>query len=84
MTYLVKIGNSQGIRIPKPLVEQARLEGRELTLKLVDNGLLISPEQEVREGWESSIRQTLAVHGHEAPDADWLDMPLETDGDLEW
>jgi len=36
MARIVKIGNSQGIRIPKPLVEQAGLEGRELTLKLVE------------------------------------------------
>ena len=50
MTHLVKIGNSHGIRIPKPLIEQACLDGRELKLQLVDNGLLISPEKAVREG----------------------------------
>ena len=33
MAHLVKIGNSQGIRIPKPLVEQAQLEGKELKLQ---------------------------------------------------
>jgi len=35
----VKIGNSQGIRIPKPLVEQARLDGKEPELQLVKGGL---------------------------------------------
>ncbi len=79
-----KNGNSQGIRIPKPLVEQARLEGRELTLKLVDDGLLIAPENGVREGWEASIKQSLAVYGHETPDAEWLELPLNASDDLEW
>ena len=55
MTHLVKIGNSQGIRIPKPLVEQAQLEGKELKLQLVSNGLLISPEKQARAGWEEEI-----------------------------
>ena len=50
MAHIVKIGNSQGIRIPKPLVEQAQLEGKELKLQLVKNGLLISPERQARAG----------------------------------
>jgi antitoxin MazE len=43
MAYLVKIGNSQGIRIPKPLIEQAHLEGKELQLQVVNGGLFIAP-----------------------------------------
>ena len=84
MTHLVKIGNSQGIRIPKPLVEQAQLEGKELKLQLVNNGLLISPEKQARAGWEEAIEQTIAAHGQEAIDAEWLDLPLASDDDLEW
>ncbi len=84
MVHIVKIGNSQGIRIPKPLVEQAGLDGRELTLKLVDDGLLISPDNGAREGWEASIKQSLAVYGHETPDDEWLDLPLDAGDDFEW
>jgi len=29
MAHLVRIGNSQGIRIPKAFIEQAHLEGKE-------------------------------------------------------
>ncbi len=29
MTTLIRIGNSQGVRIPKAIVEQAQLEGKE-------------------------------------------------------
>jgi len=59
VVHLVKIGNSQGIRIPKPLVEQAQLEGKELKLKLVSDGLLISPEKQAREGWAEEIERTM-------------------------
>ena len=84
MTHIVKIGNSQGIRIPKPLVEQAQLEGKELKLQLVSNGLLISPEKQARAGWAEAIEQTIAAHGQEEIDAEWLDLPLASDDDLEW
>ena len=84
MAHLVKIGNSQGIRIPKPLVEQAQLEGKELKLLLVSDGLLISPEKETREGGKEEIEQAIAAQGHEVIDVEWLDLPLASDDDLEW
>ena len=84
MAHLVKIGNSQGIRIPKPLVEQAHLEGKELKLQLVSEGLLITPEKEARNGWKEAIEGIIAVQGHEALDSEWLDTPLISDDVLEW
>lgn len=41
MTTLIRIGNSQGLRIPKAIIEQAQLDEKELTLKVVEDGLLI-------------------------------------------
>jgi antitoxin MazE len=84
MTHLVKIGNSQGIRIPKPLVEQAHLEGKELKLQLVSKGLLITPEKEAREGWKEAIESVISTQGQETLDSEWLDMPLSSDDELEW
>ena len=84
MAYLVKIGNSQGIRIPKPLVEQAQLEGVELKLQVVDNGLLVTPNKKAREGWKESIEAAIAVHGVEAIDSEWLETTLTSDEELEW
>jgi len=43
MTTLTRIGNSQGIRIPKPLIQQARLENVPLDLEVVPDGILIKP-----------------------------------------
>jgi antitoxin MazE len=84
MTQLVRIGNSQGIRIPKPLVEQAQLEGKELKLQLVSGGLLITPEKGAREGWKEAIEQTISAQGQESLDDEWVDLPLDSGDELEW
>ena len=84
MTHLIKIGNSQGIRIPKPLVEQAQLEGKELKLKLVGEGLLIIPEKSARAGWREEIERAIQSGGIEPIDEEWLDMPLASDEEIEW
>ena len=55
MAKIIRIGNSQGIRIPKPLIALANLEGKELEYVVMDSGLLITPEKKVRVGWENDI-----------------------------
>ena len=84
MAHLVRIGNSQGIRIPKPLIEQAHLEGKELKFEVLNGGLFIAPIREPRKGWTESISKVLATHGKEAIDSEWLDSELTTDDELEW
>ena len=51
MAKIIQIGNSQGIRIPKPIIELAKLGDKELEFVLMDSGLLITPEKKVRVGW---------------------------------
>ena len=55
MAKIVQIGNSHGIRIPKPLISLANLENQELDFVVLDSGLLITPEKKVRVGWENDI-----------------------------
>jgi antitoxin MazE len=57
MAKIIKIGNSQGIRIPKPIVELANLENIELDFVVLDSGLLITPGKKARIGWENRTRQ---------------------------
>ena len=60
MTTLTKIGNSQGIRIPKPLIEQAHLEDVNLELEVLENGLLIKPVNNIsRETWKENIKKVI-------------------------
>ena len=52
MAKIIQIGNSQGIRIPKPIIALANLQDQELDFVVMDSGLLITPEKKVRVGWE--------------------------------
>jgi len=53
MAQIIKIGNSQGIRIPKPIVELAQLEGKELDFVVLGDGLLITAAKKPRVAWAS-------------------------------
>lgn len=54
-TELVQIGNSRGIRIPKPLIEQCAL-GDTVELRVENDCLVISSERKPRQGWEEAFR----------------------------
>ncbi len=84
MAHLVKIGNSQGIRIPKPLIQQAQLEGKELDIQVVNQGILVTPSKKPRKGWEKAIETILAGKDSETIDSEWIDATLISDDDLEW
>lgn len=61
MTMLTKIGNSQGIRIPKPLIKQAKLEDVEIDLEVTDEGLLLKPRKNIsRNNWTKNIENTIS------------------------
>jgi antitoxin MazE len=47
---IVAIGNSQGIRIPKPLLEQAGLAG-DVELHAEDGRIVIAAARQPRAGW---------------------------------
>ena len=57
-TRLVRIGNSRGIRIPKPMLEEAGLED-EVELEVSPDGIRITPTRTVREGWEAAAAQLM-------------------------
>jgi antitoxin MazE len=57
MAKIIKIGNSQGIRIPKPIIALANLENIELDFVVLDSGLLITPDKKARIGWENTTKQ---------------------------
>jgi antitoxin MazE len=63
-TRIVRIGNSQGVRIPKPLIEQARLSG-ELEITVHDNSLVIKAVTVPRAGWNLAFRE-MAIRGDDA------------------
>jgi len=52
---LVRIGNSRGIRIPKPILEQVGLQ-RVIELRVESDRLVIAPARLPRAGWEEAFR----------------------------
>jgi antitoxin MazE len=55
VTKLIRIGNSQGIRIPKLLLDQLQFNG-ELDLSVESGSLVVKPKRKPRDGWEESAR----------------------------
>jgi antitoxin MazE len=63
-TRIVGIGNSRGIRIPKPLLDQTGLQG-EVEIVAENGSLLIRPVRKPRDGWASAF-QAMARRGDDA------------------
>lgn len=84
MTTLIKIGNSQGLRIPKAIIDQAHLENKELEFKIVDEGLLIQPIKKPREGWKKQFDKTSQFQELSSEEQEWLDASLVDEEDWEW
>jgi antitoxin MazE len=61
-TKLVKIGNSQGVRIPRALIEEAGLEG-DLDLSLEYGSIVLRRAGHPRDGWAGDMKRM-----HEAGD----------------
>lgn len=54
-TRLIRIGNSRGVRIPKPLLDQVGLED-EVELRVVDNGIVIRAARSPRADWAEAAK----------------------------
>jgi antitoxin MazE len=55
-TQIIQIGNSQGIRIPKTLLEDSGIRGS-VDLELHPDGILIRNAERPRSGWEEAFKQ---------------------------
>ena len=52
---LIKIGNSQGVRIPKAVIEQCGFRGS-VEMRVEGNSLIIMPAQAPRQGWDAAFK----------------------------
>jgi antitoxin MazE len=77
--HIVAIGNSQGIRIPKPLLEQSGLSG-EIELHAEHGRIVIAASRRARSGWAAA-----AAALHERGEDGLLDTARPTfDEEWEW
>jgi antitoxin MazE len=76
-----KMGNSQGVLIPKPILAQVGLEGT-ADLQVRDGVIEIRPvRRNPREGWAEDAKR-LAAHGEDA--LLWPGVANEGDDELVW
>jgi antitoxin MazE len=54
-TKLIRIGNSKGIRIPKPILEQSDLTD-EVELIVGDNEIILRSISSPRKGWDKAFQ----------------------------
>ena len=52
---IIKIGNSQGLRIPKPILEQTGIMD-DVEIEVEKNQIIIRPVGNVRDGWDDAFK----------------------------
>ena len=82
ITRIVKIGNSQGIRIPKILLEQSGLCD-EVELEVQKKQLILRPKRSVRQGWENAFRAMAENSDDQLFDDEYLNNQTSWDAE-EW
>jgi antitoxin MazE len=56
ITQLIKVGNSRGVRIPKPLIQETGLTD-DVTIRVEGGSIIISPVKAVRSGWQEAFNK---------------------------
>ena len=75
---LRKIGNSTGLVVPKPLLDELGLAaGREVEVSVVDQRIMLdfASKPHPRAGWAEAMDDLL----DEPLDGEWLDLPMDED-----
>ena len=79
---LQRIGNSQGIILPKALLAQVGLTEGEAEMTIERDAIVLrKPKKSARAGWAEESARVAAAEG-DAPV--WPDLPTEEDRDIEW
>jgi len=81
-TKIIRIGNSQGVRIPKPLIEESGIT-EEIEMTLRGNEIVIRSAETTRKDWETSFKK-MAEQGDDALlDQKEIEKPSDWD-EVEW
>lgn len=74
---IIKIGNSQGVRIPKPILDQCGFN-KEVELEVINQKLIVKAAKSPRKNWEASFKKMA-----ENRDDQLLDSSISTEWDNE-
>ena len=82
-TRLVKIGNSQGIRIPKLVLDQVGFKG-EIQLEVEADRLILRSAPGRRQGWEEHFERMAQQGDDQLLDGDGLPPTAWDEQEWEW
>ena len=82
-TRIIKMGNSKGVRIPKPILEQLAL-GEEVELSVRGDQLVIRPGKRPRSGWEDQFQRMAERGDDRLLDEETLSSTKWDQDDWEW
>lgn len=80
---IVKIGNSRGVRIPKPLIEETGL-GEEVEIQVDGNRLIIAPAGRPRADWGTSFQKMTRMGDDALIDGDVQVRTVWDEDEWEW
>ncbi|WP_103664132.1 AbrB/MazE/SpoVT family DNA-binding domain-containing protein [Gracilimonas amylolytica] len=81
-TKIIRIGNSQGVRIPKPLIEESGIT-KEIEMILRDNEIVLRSAETIRKGWDSSFKKMAEQSDDVLLDQNEIEKSSDWD-DTEW
>lgn len=81
-TKIIRIGNSQGVRIPKPLIEESGIT-EEIEMILRDNEIVLRSAETTRKNWEASFEKMAEQDDDTLLDQKEIEEPSEWD-EAEW
>jgi antitoxin MazE len=79
-TEIVRIGNSQGVRIPKAIREQAKLSGK-VSMVVSGGALVIRSARQPRQGWDEAFARAAV---RERQEKIWPDDMHSAFDETEW
>lgn len=82
-TAIRKMGNSQGVLIPKPFLMQTGLDIGEVDIQVEQDAIVIrKPKKKSREGWAQASQQIAANVADQA--IAWPLIPKDAGTDFSW
>ncbi len=82
-TRIVRIGNSQGIRIPKPIIEQLGFS-EEIELEIFPDQLVIRSAHAPRYDWDEQFKAMAEASDDQLLDAQSLPLTEWDEAEWEW
>lgn len=80
---IIKIGNSHGIRIPKPIIAQCGFE-EEVEISVQDNALIITSPKSSRKNWDLAFKKMAANGDDQLLDSETVVQTKWDNSEWEW